>query len=108
MKNIQKYTIRLNKMSDGAIIRSDGSFADSYDKDFYVTISIFKDMSISNYVDVEIDPLELVVNRPLFNPYFIELGFFKNIRKLSYGEVKTKFDKSVQGKAEDYGITIIK
>ena len=57
MEAIQKHKIRLNKTQEG-IIRTDGVISDSYDKDFYVTISIIEDISISEYVDIEIEGVE--------------------------------------------------
>ncbi len=106
MNDIIKYQIRLNKIAENSIIRSDGTVASTYDKDFFVTVSIFKESKIDDYINVDIDPLRLVVERQLINPYFIELGFFEDIDAV-LSENSTS-NNSVQEKSERYGIIINK
>jgi hypothetical protein len=105
MEAIQKHKIRLNKTQEG-IIRTDGVISDSYDKDFYVTISIIEDISISEYVDIEIDPLKTEIKRQFFNPYFIELGFFRDIKSVTPQPKESV--GSVDVKAKKYDIKINK
>jgi hypothetical protein len=105
MGDVQKYKIRLNKTQEG-IVRTDGTISDSYDKDFYITISIIEDATINEYVDVEIDPLKTEINRQFFNPYFIELGFFRDIT--SVHSTPTSINTSVEVKSKKYGININK
>jgi hypothetical protein len=106
MKEFKKYKIRLNKIPGGSIMRSDGTLSTSYDKDFYITIPVFKSLYVNNYVDVEIDPLRLVVERQEFNPYFIELDFFQNIESVL--KENTTGINSVEDKSDRYGIDINK
>jgi len=98
MGDIKKYQIKVDFIPGGGIKRSDGIIADSYDRDFYITVPIFRNIIIDDYVDVEIDPLRLEVERQLINPYFIELGFFENISSTN----------SIVTKSKNYGIDINK
>jgi len=105
MEDVQRHKIRINKF-EGGIIRTDGVIADTYDKDFYITISIFKDITINEYVDIEIDPLKTEVQRQFVNPYFIELGFFRDIKSVT--PKQNSIGTSVEDKAQKYGIKINK
>jgi hypothetical protein len=104
MEDVKKYQIRLNKIGESSIVRSDGVIANTYDKDFYITVSIFKKNKVEGYVNVDVDPLRLVVERQFINPYFIELGFFEDIDSVL--SQNSNNNNSVQEKAEKYGITI--
>lgn len=106
MEEVFKYKVRLNTNPGGGIRTSTGLVADSYDKDFFITLPIYKTQDIEGYVEVERDPLKTVVNRQLINPYFIELGFFENINSVLSGSSKAKF--TVEEKAQKYGIDINK
>jgi hypothetical protein len=106
MEEFKKYKIRLNKVPGGAIMRSDGILSDTYDKDFYITVPIMKTVDVDEYVDVAIDPLRLVVNRQLINPYFLELGFFENVDSVK--KENSNSINSVEEKSSRYGIDILK
>ena len=106
MEEVFKYTVRLNINPGGGIRTSTGLVADSYDKDFFITLPIYKTQDIEGYVEVEKDPLKTVVNRQLINPYFIELGFFENINSVLSGSSQAKFN--VEEKSQKYGIDINK
>jgi hypothetical protein len=104
MKEIQKYKIRLPKYPNLGIQRSDGYFSESYDKDFYINIPIFKEDVISDYVNVFIDPTKLEIERQFINPYYIELGFFKNISSILKENSNNK--NSVEEKSYNYNLKI--
>tara|TARA_B110000503_G_scaffold90096_1_gene136248 strand:+ start:36 stop:353 length:318 start_codon:yes stop_codon:yes gene_type:complete len=105
MEAIQKHKIRLNKTQEG-IRRTDGSISSSYDKDFYITISIVEDIAINEYIDIEVDPLRTEIKRQFFNPYFIELGFFRDINHVT--PQSEDVEDSVEVKAKKYDIKINK
>lgn len=77
-----EYKLYIDYIPDKGIRRKNGIIADTPEKDFYINLSIYKNIQIDDYVDVEIDPLTLHVERQLINPYFIELGFFERIEDL--------------------------
>lgn len=104
MKEVFKYKIRLNVNPGGGVVTSARYVANSYDKDFFVTLPIYKTQELDGYVSVEGDPLRTTVERQLINPYFIELGFFENIQSVLSGNSKSQL--SVQEKSEQYGIDI--
>jgi len=104
MKEVQRYKVRLPKYSNFGIKRSDGYISDSYDKDFYITIPIFKQEVVSDYVNVFIDPTKLEIERQFINPYYIELGFFKNISSILKENSKNK--NSVEEKSYNYNLKI--
>jgi len=104
MKEVFKYKIRLNVNPGGGVITSSGVLSDSYDKDFFITLPIYKTQELDGYVSVGKDPLRTVVERQLINPYFIELGFFENIKSVLSGNSKSQ--SSVQEKSQKYGIDI--
>jgi hypothetical protein len=106
MKEVFKYKIRLNKIPGGGIVTSSGVISDSYDKDFFITLPIYKTEDLEGYVGVEKDPLKTTLQRQLINPYFIELGFFENIKSVLSGNTKTLY--SVEEKSQIYGIDINK
>lgn len=106
MEEFLKYTIRLNKFPGGGVIRTDRTLSDSYDKDFYITVPVLKTVDVDEYVDVEIDPLRLNVERQLINPYFLELGFFENIDSVK--QENSNGINSVEEKASRYGIDILR
>ncbi len=104
MKEIQRYKIRLPKYPNLGIQRSDGYISDAYDKDFYINIPIFKENTLSDYVNVFIDPTKLEIERQFINPYYIELGFFKNISSVLKENSKNK--NSVEEKSYNYNLKI--
>jgi hypothetical protein len=104
MKEIKRYKIRLPKYPNLGIQRSDGYFSESYDKDFYINIPIFKEHIISDYVNVFIDPSKLEIERQFINPYYIELGFFKNVSSILKENSINK--KSVEEKSYNYNLKI--
>lgn len=104
MKEIKRYKIRLPKYPNLGIQRSDGYFSESYDKDFYINIPIFKEDIISDYVNVFIDPTKLEIERQFINPYYIELGFFKNVSAILKENSTNK--KSVEEKSYNYNLKI--
>jgi hypothetical protein len=104
MKEVQRYKIRLPKYPNLGIQRSDGYISDSYDKDFYINIPIFKEEVVSDYVNVFIDPTKLEIERQFINPYYIELGFFKNISSILKENSKNK--NSVEEKSYNYNLKI--
>ena len=104
MEDIKKYKIKLNKIDENSIIRSNGVISNTYDKDFFITISIYKNNKVEGYVNVDVDPLRLVIERQLINPYFIELGFFEDVDAVLSSNSLNK--NSVQEKSERYNITI--
>ena len=106
MEEVFRYKVRLNVNPGGGIKTSTGLVANSYDKDFFITLPIYKTEDLEGYVDVEKDPLKTVVNRQLINPYFIELGFFENIKSVLSGNSEARFN--VEEKSEKYGIAINK
>lgn len=106
MEEIKKYTIRINKSAEGFIQRSDGSYSTTYDKDFYITLPIYKESKLNDYVNVWIDPDKLIIERQLVNPYFIELNFFENISSVL--QENSIDGKSVEVKAKTFGIDIQK
>ena len=63
MDNPKKYKIQVEFLANGVIRRSDGILSDEYDRDFYITVPIFKNITLDDYVDVEIDPLRATVER---------------------------------------------
>ncbi len=104
MKDIKRYKIRLPKYPNLGIQRSDGYFSESYDKDFYINIPIFKEDIISDYVNVFIDPTKLEIERQFINPYYIELGFFKNISSILRENSNNK--NSAEEKSYNYNLRI--
>jgi hypothetical protein len=104
MKEVKRYKIRLPKYPNLGIQRSDGYISDSYDKDFYINIPIFKENVISDYVNVFIDPTKLEIERQFINPYYIELGFFKNITSILKESSNNK--SSVEEKSYNYNLKI--
>jgi hypothetical protein len=104
MKEIKRYKIRLPKYPNLGIQRSDGYFSDSYDKDFYINVPIYKENIISDYVNVFIDPTKLEIQRQFINPYYIELGFFKNISSVL--KENSNNNNSVEEKSYNYNLKI--
>lgn len=104
MNEIKKYKIRLPKYPNVGIQRSDGNFSESYDKDFYINIPIFKENVISDYVNVFIDPTKLEIERQSINPYYIELGFFKNVSSILKENSSNK--NSAEEKSYNYNLKI--
>lgn len=78
MDDVKKYKIFLDKREDGIRDRN-GHIRDINESDFFITVPIFKNIELDDYVNVEIDPLRVTVERQEINPYFIEFGFFENI-----------------------------
>lgn len=104
MKEIQRYKIRLPKYPGIGIQKSNGYFSDSYDKDFYINIPIFKEDVMSDYVNVFIDPNKLEIKRQFINPYYIELGFFKNTSSILRENSNNR--NSVEEKSYNYNLKI--
>jgi hypothetical protein len=104
MKEIKRYKIRLPKYPNLGVQTSDGYFSESYDKDFYINIPIFKENVISDYVNVFIDPSKLEIERQFINPYYIELGFFKNISSIL--KENSKNQNSAEEKSYNYNLKI--
>jgi hypothetical protein len=105
MDEVKKYKIFLDKREEG--IRSkNGQIGQFNQYDFYVTVSIFKNIEIDDYVNVEIDPLRYQVERQEINPYFIELGFFEDIESVDSRFINDT--KSVMNKSKNYNIEINK
>jgi len=106
MEEVFKYKIRLNVNPGGGVITSTGVISDSYDKDFFITLPVYKTQDLEGYVSVEKDPLKTSINRQFINPYFIELGFFENIKSVLSGNSNSQL--SVEEKSQQYGIDINK
>jgi len=104
MKDIQKYKVRLPKYPNKGIQRTDGSFSESYDKDFYINVLIEKENTLSDYVNVYVDPSRLEIQRQSINPYYIELGFFKNVTSILKENTNNK--NSIEEKSYNYNLKI--
>lgn len=104
MKEVKRYKIKLPNYPNLGIQMSNGYFSDSYDKDFYINVPIFKSSAIYDYVNVFIDPTKLEIERQLINPYYIEFGFFKNITSVLKENSNNK--NSIEEKSYNYNLKI--
>lgn len=102
MDDIRKYKIFLDKRPEG-IRDENGNIRQTNASDFFITVPIFRDIELDDYVDVEIDPFRLQVERQEINPYFMELGLFEDIEN-----IEGENNSSVIKKSSNYNIDINK
>lgn len=113
-KNL-KIKLYIDYRPDG-IVQPDGTYGTENHKDFYLNIKLNRELKLfDDYVDVELDPLRVSMQRQLINPSFIEFGFFESIRSTGItGKTNNNLNTLVPTtqnlikKAEIFSITINK
>jgi hypothetical protein len=71
-----------------------------------ITLPVYKTIDIEEYVDVSIDPYRFTVERQFINPFFVEIGLFKNIDSIR--QENSDITYSVEEESEKYDIRINK
>lgn len=85
--NIQKYSIYVNATKVSGTTDSwlfaygDGSSQTIPENDFYLPVFLKRTYEIYEYINVSRDTEIIPIQRQEFNPFFIEFGFFDNIKR---------------------------
>src|ERR1035437_3267737 len=102
-----KIELFIDKRPNG-ILQPNGGFGTKNANDFYVNVPLNRSVIlVDDYVSVVLDPYRTSIKRQLINPYFIELGFFETVNSVSASTV-SDVSASIEGKAQNYSITINK
>lgn len=103
--NIIRCKIFLDKRP-GGVVQPDGGLGDENYTDFYINIPITRTYKkFDDYIHVEKDPFQTLIDRPKINPYFIELGFFETIKTI---KSNGNSEENIEQKAKNFNITINK
>lgn len=110
-----KIKLYLDLRSDG-VVQPDGTYGTQNINDYYINLPLVRKMKlVDEYIDVQIDPLRVDMQRQLINPWFIEFGFFESIRStgitgtsLNNYNVLVPTTENLIKKAEIFSITINK
>ena len=86
----RKEQIQITVIS-GKVETSLASLANYYDSDWYINIILKKDIELTDYVEVNKDSYQIIIDRQEINPYFYELGFFETIESISYDQENLSF-----------------
>lgn len=110
-----KVKLYLDLREDG-VVQPDGTYGTENKNDYYINLNLIRKFKIhDSYVDVQLDPLRVNMQRQLINPWFIEFGFFESIRSTGItGSTSTNYNvlvpsvENIIKKAEIFSITINK
>ena len=112
-KNL-KIKLYIDYRPDG-IVQPDGTYGTQNHKDFYFNVKLNRELKLfDDYVDVELDPLRVSMERQLINPSFIEFGFFESIKSTGISgntnsnNTLVPTTQNIIKKAEIFSITINK
>lgn len=87
LDNIQQYGIYVNAVPVEGVpdcwdfVQKDGSKKRFPEFDFYIPVMLTKTYEVHEYVNVSKDERIIPINRQEINPYFIEFGFFEDIKR---------------------------
>jgi hypothetical protein len=109
-----KIKLYIDSRPDG-IVQPDGTYGTQNHKDFYLNVKLNREFKLfDDYIDVELDPLRISMQRQLINPSFIEFGFFESIRstgisgKTNNTNTLVSTTQNIIKKSEIFSITINK
>jgi len=110
--NTIKFRLFLDKRKNG-IPQPGGTFSEQNSNDFFVNIPLYVNYSkFDDYINIEKDKNTSIIQRGNFNPFFIELGFFSEIKATSTtGQTSTNSylkTETIYDKSKLYNITINK
>lgn len=103
-------------LRENGVVQPDGTYGTQNQYDYFVNIPIVRKYKLmDDYVDIQLDPLRVDMQRQLINPWFIEFGFFESIRSTGItGATSTNYNilvpstENIIKKAEIFSITINK
>jgi hypothetical protein len=103
-------------LRDEGVVQPDGTYGTQNSKDYFINLNLTRKFKIyDEYVDVQLDPLRVNMQRQLINPWFIEFGFFESITSTGItGETSKNYNvlvpstQNIVKKAEIFSITINK
>lgn len=113
MENKLELKLYLDLRENG-VVQPDGTYSSQNYRDYYVNINLNRNFKlIEPYVDIQLDPLRVDMQRQLINPWFIEFGFFESIKTTGItGKTSNNLNvlvPSIQNlikKADNFSITI--
>jgi len=74
-----KIKLFLDKREQG-IVQPDGTYSTQNYSDYYFNVFLTRELKIiDEYIDIQLDPLRVRMEKQLINPWFIEFGFFGDI-----------------------------
>ncbi len=103
-------------LRDEGVVQPDGTYGTQNQNDYFINLNLIRKYKLyDDYVDIQLDPLRVNMQRQLINPWFIEFGFFESIRSTGItGNSSTNYNvlvpssENIIKKAEIFSITINK
>lgn len=108
MEPTYKIVLFLDKRELG-VLQPDRTYGKKNHKDWYVTLPIYSsEKLVDEYVQTYLDPFRTTMTRQMFNPYFVEFGFFETIQSYSASTGNMEWMHNIEQKAPLYNIEINK